>query len=830
MRFLSSWWLDTKLGIRMLIKYPGLALSGGIGIAVAVAIAAGGFSIVQRNFRASSLPFEQSDRIVSIELFDSLAARTETRSLHDFYVWREGLKSIQEVSAYQTLTPTLMEPGVAPESVRLAAMSASGFGVVRVRPLLGRYLANEDESARAQPVVVIGEDVWRNRFASDPAILGRTIQLGAIHHRIVGVMPKSFAFPVNHHFWTPLRTGSAPSEPLTGPPLGVFGRLAPGATLASAQAELAVLGQRAALAFPKKYASLQPQVVPYPLPILRVHGSDDMAGIIAMQGLVVSLLVLVCLNVAILVYTRTAMRQAEIGLRTALGASRGRIVAQLFLEALVLSVVAALGGVAIAALALRQITSATQNIAVDLPFWVSFRLSPEAILYAGALSVLAAVIVGVVPGLQATGRQLQTGLRVVGAGASGMRLGKIWTILIVAQVGFAVALLPPSVLTAWRSLHAGLAGPGFAADEFLSAQLGMDSEANPAAAGQPGLGRFAVRQAELTRRLEAEPRVAGVTFAMTEPGDEPAAPIEPEGDPGAVYQVRFNRVAVNYFSAFDVQILAGRGFEPGDTAPVSPGSPVQGGMVVVNRSLAQRVFGSDALGKRIRYVEGSRSLAPEGVEPGRWYEIAGIVNDFPTGVSAGMEDSALKVYHAVDAGQVQPAALALRMRTGSPAAFGQRLREIAGFVDPDLHLRGIRSLDEALRKEQWISRLEAGVLLAITLSVLLLSSAGIYALMSFTVSQRRREIGIRMALGADRRQIVASIFSRATLQLGAGAALGAALDVTLVKSAGADFIQGSVAAVLPAVIVAMMMVGFLAALGPARRSLRIEPAEALSEQ
>ena len=348
---------------------------------------------------------------------------------------------------------------------------------------------------------------------------------------IVGVMPKGFAFPVNHHFWVPLRTGLAPPEPLTGPALGVFGRLAQGATLASAQAELAAAGQRTALAFPGIYASLRPQVAPYPLPILKVHGTDDMAGIVAMQGLVVSLLVLVCLNVAILVYTRTAMRQAEIGLRTALGASRGRIVAQLFLEALVLSVVAALAGVGIAAFALRQVTAATQHIAADLPFWVSFRLSPEAVLYAGALSVLAAAIVGVVPGLQATGRQLQTGLRTVGAGGTGMRLGKIWTVLIVAQVSFAVALLPPSVLSAWGSLRDGLAGPGFAADEFLSAQLGMDSVANdgPAASGQPGFGRFAVQQAELMRRLEAEPRVARVTFAMTEPGDEPGARIEAQG-------------------------------------------------------------------------------------------------------------------------------------------------------------------------------------------------------------------------------------------------------------------------------------------------------------
>lgn len=832
MRILKSWRLDVKLGIRLLIKYPGLALSGSIGIAVAVAIAVGGFSVVQRNFRASSLPFEGSDRIVSIELWDSLASRPEQRSLRDFHLWREGLKSIQEVSAYRTLTLNLTAPGVPPESVRVAAMNASGFGVVRVQPLLGRYLAKDDESAGAQPVVVIGEDLWRTRFASDPAVLGRTIQLGAVPHLIVGVMPKGFAFPVNHRLWVPLRVGVALPDPLTGPALGVFGRLAPGATLDSARAELAALGQRTALAFPEIYKSLRPQVAPYPLPILKVHGSDDMAGIVAMQGLVLSLLVLVCLNVAILVYTRTAMRQAEIGLRTALGASRGRIVAQLFLEALVLSVVAAMAGVGIAAFALRQVTAATRHIAQDLPFWVSFQLTPGAVLYAGALSVLAAVIVGVVPALQATGRRLQTGLRIVGVGETGMQLGKIWTILIVAQVSFAVAILPPSVLSAWGSLRAGLAGPGFAADEFLSAQLGMDPVANEdrAAFSQPGFGRFAVQHTELMRRLEAEPRVAHITFAMTEPGDEPGARIEAQGGSGEVYSVRFNRVDVHFFHVFDVPILTGRGLKLGDTLSESAGEPSQSGMVVVNQSLAQRVFGGKALGRRIRYVDGRQRTASASAEPGRWYEIAGVVGDFPPGVSAGMKGSHLKVYHAVAAGQVQPAALAVRMRNGAPVTFGQRLREIAASVDPELQLRYIRSLDEALRKEQWISRLEAGIILAVTASVVLLSSAGIYALMSFTVSQRRREIGIRIALGASRERIIAAIFSRALMQLTAGATTGAALGIAFAKASGGSLTQGDAPAVLLTVVLVMMTVGILAALGPTRRCLRIQPTEALREQ
>jgi predicted permease len=844
-RALDFWWLDVKLGVRMLIKNPGLALVGVFGIAVGVAIAAGGFSVIYSNFLVSSLPLEEGNRIVSIEIWDSAANTPERRILHDYHVWRDELESIQEIGAFRTVTLNLIAPGARPESVRVASMSATGFSVARVRPLMGRYLVADDEREGAPSVIVIGENVWRNRYGGDPAILRRTIQLGATPHSIVGVMPEGFAFPVNHRFWVPLRAGSAPPEPVTGPGLMAFGRLAPGATLESAQAELAAIGRRAALAFPKIYAQLRPLVMSYPHPFLGIHQTSDATALHVMNGIVTMLLVLVCLNVAILVYTRTALRQSEISVRAALGASRGRIVAQLFIEAFVLSAAGAVAGVAIAGFALRQVAASTLHIASELPFWLSFRLSPEAVLYAGVLSVLAAAIVGIVPALQATKRGVQTGARVIGPGGSGMRLGGTWTVLVVAQVGFAVALLPVAVFTSWENLRAELVDPGIAAEEFLTAQLAIDSVQGTVAAAagtREFTGRDAAPQAELMRRLGAEPRVSSATFAMAVPGDEPGVSIETEGvaatpqaspprSGASGYLVRFNRVDVNFFRALDVPILAGRGFEPADVVLAGAGlaEPPESGVIVVNQSFAQRILGGDALGRRIRYTGRSGGAAPWNEEAGRWYEIVGIVRDFPAGVSPGMNDSQLRLYHAAAPGQVQPVNIMLRVRGGDPSNFARRLSEIAAAVDPDLQLRKIVSLDEALRKEQWIRRLEAAVLASVSLSVLMLSSAGIYALMSFTVSQRRKEIGIRMALGAGRTRIVASIFSRALGQLATGAALGMALAAMLGKASGED-LRGNAAVVLPAVALFMMAIGFLAALGPARRCLSIEPTEALKEQ
>jgi predicted permease len=501
---MNSWWLDAKLGLRMLVKYPGLALAGGAGIAVAVAIAAGAFSFIYSNY-LSPVPLDEGERLVSLQIWDSAASAPQRRVLRDFQAWRSELKSVQDLSAFTALTPNLITPNARPESVTVAAMTASGFRAARVQPLMGRYLEESDELAGSPSVVVIGESMWRNRFASDPQILGRTIQLGSAPHAIVGVMPKGFAFPVNDHFWVALRTGRSAPEPLTGPELMVFGRLAPGVTLERAQAEMAAAGQRMARALPDVYARLLPQVVPYPRPFVGISGPDDVAGLLTMQSLLVSLLVLVCLNVAILVYTRTAMRQAEIGLRTALGASRGRIVGQLFIEALVLSGTGALVGVGIAAFALRQTGTALLPIARSLPYWMSFDISPMAILYAVALSVFAAGIVGVVPALQATKQGLQGGFRV--AGSSGMRLGKTWTALIVAQVCFAVALLPPAVAGAWNDTRDGMAGLGFAAEDFLSTKLGMDAapDQTTAAGRRDFTRRFADRQTELIHQLQAEP-------------------------------------------------------------------------------------------------------------------------------------------------------------------------------------------------------------------------------------------------------------------------------------------------------------------------------------
>ena len=821
-------WLDVKLGARMLVKYPGLSVVGGLGMAVGIAISAGFFSFFQL-LLFPTLPLHEGDRIVALENWDTQKNNGERRSLHDFVAWQQELKSVRELGAQRTVGRNLVEPDGQARPVPVNEITATGFQTARVAPLMGRGLVADDERPGAPPVVVIGYDVWRARFAGDPAVVGRTLRLGSVDHTIVGVMPQGFAWPMNHRFWTPLQLDATRYERGHGPEMFIFGRLAPGATRQQAQAELTAIGQRAAAAHPQTHAHLRPQVLPYTYPLTDVVGMWEAA---MMQGMVTLLLVAVALNVAILVYARTATRRGEIAVRTALGASRGRIVGQLFVEGLVLSGAAALAGLALARLGLGLGRRIMDQEMGNTPFWMHHGLSPATVLYTVGLALFAAVVVGVLPALQATGRRVEGSLRQLG-GATGMRMGKTWTALIVAQVVVALVVLPAALAVAWGEVRSAATTPRFAAAQFMAAEVALepeppsgsvDAETYERAQG----ARYGDRLVELMRRVEAEPGVSAVTFAAASPGQEPWARVEVDGAPmpahsSAGHEVVFTRVAPGFFDVLGVSMLAGRPLGPGDAG-------AQAVPVVVNRRFGEQVLGgASPLGRRVRYAHVAHRAPAGSVEPERWYEIVGVVDD----LHANPMDPARvqpTLYHAAAPGQVVPVLLTARLRGGDPDAFRVRLRQLAMELDPALRLQGVRSLAAGDGQQAAMLRLVAVSVGLVVLSVLLLSAAGIYALMSFTVSQRRREIGIRAALGADPRHILGSVFSRAGRQLGIGLAAGVAAATLLDWSVDGELMGGQSMVLVPLVAVLMGAAGLLAAFGPARRGLRIQPMEALREE
>ena len=855
--WLGGMGLDFKLGLRMLAKSPGLTLVGVLGMAVAIAIGAVSFGTIY-SFIGATLPVPHGERVVSIENVDTRwALEGRHTHLHDLPVWREGLRAVEEIGAYRIIGRNVISRDVPPTPMRVAEMTASGFRIAGVAPLLGRYLAADDERAGAPPVVVIGYEVWQQRFAGAADVVGRPVRLGSAEHMVVGVMPAGFGFPHNNRVWTPLRLDPARFARGEAPPLHVFGRLTADATLEDARAQAATIGRQLAADHPATHGQIRPRVVPYAYSFF--DSPEVIWALHLVQFLVSLLLVVIGTNVATLVYARTASRMGEISVRTALGASRGRIVAQLFAEALVLSGVAAAVGLAGASFALWHIRVQAKRLAGEqLPFWIDFGLTPGLVLYVAGLAVLGAVIVGVLPALKATRQRVQENLRHLGTGGSGMRLGRTWTVLIVSQVAAAVALLPVVLyITLVQQRRAGPESRVFPTKEFLAAPLVLDREAYE----QEYAARYARLRAELVRRLEAEPGVSAVVVMTAVPGDEPGARVEVDAGASGSHAVGVAQVNPEFFGAFDVPLLAGRPFQTQDLVDAGADCDARGvcpalarasGAVIVNQSFVRKVLGSGPpLGRQIRRAApddgGNDSRA---ARAGPWLEIVGVVADFPESASA--DDLSPKVYEpllpgaspsgarrtvvrralaganaVVPAGDQHPLLLAVRVKGAAPATLTNRVREIAVAVDPMLRLQNVRPLTELLSFQKVENRIVYTAVSLVTLSVLLLSAAGIYALISFTIAQRRREIGIRAALGAGPGRVLSGVLARAARQVAAGIVAGIAIGALTVQGMEGGLGDPRIVGILLAVAAFMAVVGFLAALGPARRALAIQPTEAL---
>ena len=834
-RWMDTSWLDFRLALRMLVKYPGLTAVATIGMAVAIAISTAFFAFFYA-YLYSRLPLDEGERIVALENWDVEANNEQRQALHDYVQWRAGMSSMEEVGAFRNVGRNLIVPGGTTEPVRLAEITASAFRIARVPPMLGRHLLDEDERPGASPVVVIGQDVWQSRFASDPRVIGRQVRLGNTMHSVVGVMPEGFEFPISHSYWVPLRLNPEQFRRGEGPAIFIFGRLAQGATMERAQAELTTIGQRSAAAYPETHAKLRPRVLPYAYPILDIQ-DVSLSQVALMQAIVSVLLVVVAVNVAVLIYARTATRQGELAVRTALGASRGRIVTQLFMEALVLSAVAAAAGLGLASFGLGQAHLIMQLETARPPYWIDYSLPAAAVVYVVGLTLLAAVIAGVLPALNATGRRVQSTLRHL-SGGSNMRLGRTWTMLIVTQLALAVAALPIAVVLGWSEVRSATTTPVFEVEQFLAASFAMDPEPPPdveAAAYRRELrSRFQQVQTDLLAKLESESWVSDVTVAMRPPGQDTPLSIEVEPLAGTErptrFEVRTNQVDVDFFETFDAHVLTGRLFTSADRVNLVDARAGTRAMttlpVIVNRTFVERVFGgSDVIGRRVRRAA---TTEPDRTEEGPWCEIVGVVSDLHTN-PIDSELTAPILYFVLTPGTASTGSLVLRVSGGAPSSYISRMRELTGAIDPTVRISAYPLVD-IYRQQNVAMRLVAAALVLVIVSVLMLSAAGVYALMSFTVAQRRKEIGIRAALGADPQRILRSIFARAAVQLASGIAAGITMAILIDVLSGGEMMGGAAAILLPVMSVLMVAVGLLASIGPARRGLRVHPTEALRDE
>jgi len=813
-------WLDWKLGARMLLKHPALTIIGGLSLAAAMAFGVVGMEIADE-LLYKPLPFDEGSRVVRLETRDVAASRVEPRVLHDFAIWRRSLKTVVELGAARVSERNVLTGEGRVEALRVAEITASAFPLTRVAPLLGRTLQPADEVPGAAPVVVLGYDVWQRQFLQDPAIIGRVVTVGRTARTVVGVMPSRFGFPRNQQVWVPLPVQDA--APREGPAVDVFGRLADGVNWPEAAAELDVVSARLAADQPGTHARLRTRVRAF---AGRTPGEPLRLEDWLIHAIVLLVLGAVCANVATLMFARTAMREPEMVVRHALGASRARVIAQIVTESLVLTLTAATLGLVVAQTTVRYAWArASLLTGEDLPFWVDLRLEPVTVAYALLLALAAAALIGLLPALKATGGSVLRGLQGITSTGGTMKFGGVWSFIVGAQVACTLLFVPAAVGIYTTALQGKAMTAAFPSEHYLTFRLSVDNEALAGERGVPDEGQIGARRARaydaLAVRLREEPGVTHVTLAdrsLEASPESVALEMEQDGAPPARLVGNFEggfamaAVGAGYHEAFGAKVLAGRGLLTTDAGAVNQ-------PVVVNEAF-MRVVGRNPVGARIRTLRDSQR------ELGPWHEIVGVVTDLGMLFPADWGGAA-SIYRAASAAELDPVVVTVRA-AGDAAPLVPRVAALARQVDASaLQLRDIVTFDELVAQRQQSEVLGSVVVPSILAGAVVFSAAGLYALMAVAVQRRTREIGVRIALGANPQRVLRTVFARAGRQLGGGIIAGNSLIMLIAWRADSLTADLLVSSAITSVI--MAVVGVLACAAPARRALRVQPTETLRQ-
>lgn len=820
--------VDVRLGLRTIVRTPGLSFVAVGALAIGIPVGLAPMHAVDALERP--LPGDPDGRIRTLCYWRDTVHEPATAG--DYSLWRTSLRAFDAIAAYRQTTVNL-DTGGAALSVAGIETTASTFEILRTPAMLGRVLGVDDEKSGAPGVVVIGHDLWRAQFGGDRNILGRPLLVGGAPFSIVGVMPAAFRFPTSHQLWLPLRTPDGGGGPRSGAPLVVFGRLADGVAPDSAQAELQALttsqatghlsrrSSSGAEADPDSFDRLRAAVLPawhmtfgFPSP----GGLRALPEFSLVQMLMLAPLVVACVNVGLLILAQTSTRGSEFAVRTALGAGRGRILTQVFVEFMVLAVVAAGAGLLILDWLPGRLLTA---LGITLPYWIDTGLNAATVVRGLALAAGCAVIAGVAPALRMTGRSVDANIKRARASRSGGRLGGLSSALIVIDVAVAVVAIGVAG-GLWGKIQAtnpSEASDGVRAGEILSVSLNVPSAPRE---------QVARAQAALVEKLRGDPNVRGVTFATALPRmDHPTRLMNVDHDAAAdaapaatPFRVRTARIAIDFFDELGQPLIAGRGFDSRDLE-------ANARTVIVNTTFAQRAFAStNPIGRRVR------EATSDGTPVGPWLEIVGVVGHMGLHALTPSEDDG--VYLPLAEGDVNPVRLAIWVN-GDPAALAPRVHESSRAVDPTAVIAMPIPLDEMFEGDWYLLRafvLGAAVLVGVLLS---LAASALYAILSLVVSERTREIGIRVALGASRWGIARDVATRAVVQIGAGVLLGlplaGALCYEFLELTGyGRSVTGAVAMTSMLGMAVMLLVSLAACTVPTLRALRIAPMDALRKE
>jgi putative ABC transport system permease protein len=793
---------DLRFALRMLAKKPGFTLLATAALALGIGANSAIFSVVD-TVLLRPLPLQDPDRLVIVSANSSVIGRFST-SAPDFADWREQNKVFEGIAAYSRATYNLVGSG---EPERLTAMGVTPdfFSVLAARPLLGRGFRTEEGQRGNEHVAVLSEELWRRRFGADPGILGKPLLLDGQSTAVVGVMPRGLNLPRAVELWTPVVLNLAETE-RGNHFLNTVARLKHGVSVEQAAAEMNAIAKRLEQQHPDSNAGWSTLVSPlYEEVVGKVR-----PALLVLLGAVALVLLIACANVANLLLARAATRQREIAVRKALGASRGRLVRQFLTESVLLSLLGAVLGLLLAFWGTDLLQAVRPR---DLPRVEGLGIDGRVLGFTLLLSLVTGTLFGLVPALHATDPALNEILK-EGSGKStpGWRGHRARSGLVIAEVALVLVLLVGAGLLIKSFDRLLDVDPGFDPTNVLTLRVSLPDGTYPDGGRRAGFYR------EAARRIGALPGVEAVGLIHRLPLDfsDTQFDFEIEGrpapPPGQQLSTHLRSIGSDSLRALGIPVLRGRGLSESETWD-------KPGLVLINEAMARRFWpGEDPLGRRVHFGTD---------DP--WLTIVGIVGDMRIN-DLGKEPVPMTFVQY----QTWPTAeMAFVLRTPrAPGSLADAVRDQMRSLDPGLPLYDVNTLEQIVSQSMASRRFNLSVFGLFAVLALVLAVIGIYGVMSSTVTERTREVGIRMALGAERRAVVGLILGQGMGLVLAGLALGllGAFGVTRVLSSLLYGVSPNDPAVFAGVALLLSAVAMLATYLPARRASRVDPMVALRHE
>jgi len=815
----ESIFADIRFALRQLIKSPGFTITAVLTLALGIAINATMFSMVS-GFLLPHLPGPDPEHIVvasSVNPDPQLQFQPEANpvSAPNYFAWSGNTRVFSAMAAADPYrTGSLSGPGQQPEAVSYSAVSPNYFSIFGVAPVLGRgFLPTEDQAGHDR-VLILSHGLWERRFGSDPSIVGRNVRLNREDFVVAGVMPAGFRLMgFAPQFWTPLTlaaTDRAP-EARNNRFLYLFAQLARGVTLQQARAQTNIAAELAQKDFPAVERRWGASV--RFLPDFLIYNFDIRNAIVVIMTVVGFVLLIACANVAGLLLTRAVGRQKELAIRMSLGASRARVIRQLFTEGLVIAIAGGALGLFLSSFGIRVLHAGLSfnEVIADVPIV----LDKNVLLFAAAVSLVSALLSSVAPALKASRAEINTELKSeTRGGTSGRERNRMRVALVGGEIAMALFLLIGTGLLIRGSYMLQHQKLGFSHDHLLTVGLVLDRARYADAQKQAQFVHEALQQ------LKHVPGVQRTAVASDLPASGPGSvPIhikdQPESRSDAQRAALDVVVTDDYFSIIGVPVLRGRAFTLGDDAAAPRAA-------IVNHEFVHEYFQDrDPIGKQIKIdIPGA---------PPAWSQIVGVVGDVKTYSLFPTVDP--EVYEAWDQRPVPSFSVMLRS-TVEPNSLTSALRHVFSQIDPDLPLLRVMNMDQVIELQRQGNPFFTKLLAAFAVLALTLSAIGIYGLIAYSVGQRTQEIGIRMALGAKTTDISRMILREGFKVTAIGSAIGFVLALPLPMLFTSMFHGLIVSApqVYPIVLVAMLFVVFGAMVGPARRATRVDPTAALRSE